>query len=1039
MSEKYKQEEIEQQILDFWKEKGIKEKTREKTKGNRKFYFVDGPPYLTGPPHMGQMRNKVQKDVMLRFKQMQGFDVWDQAGFDTHGLPNELATEKELEIDNKNAIGNEISVEEFINACKDRAVKAESVWYETMQNLAIWQDFDNPYLTYDKEYAESVWWLVQKASKRDMVYTAKKPIYWCPRCQTSLSGYEVTDEYQDIEDDSIFVKFPLKNRENEYFLIWTTTPWTIPSNLSILVSPDFRYARVKVNDEILIFAESLVDEVMDIAGFEPEDYEVVNTFSGSDLQGKAYEHPLEDKIPRQKVLEEEHQNVHRVLSAPSLVTLEEGTGLVHAATGHGEEDYEVTREYEVPVFSPVDKEGEYTEEGGDYEGMFVYDADSVIINDLEDKGVLFFNKKIEHEYPHCWRCKSKLIYRAADQWFLDIDVIKEKMIEQNEDVDWIPDSAYTRFKNWLEDSRDWCISRQSYWGVPLPIWVCDSCGQRQVIGSFEELEEKVGDLPEDFDPHKHVVDDLTWECDCGGQFKRIPDIVDVWFESGIASFAPLHYPFENKELLEEMYPMDYITEGSDQIRGWFYSLMFCGVMAFDEKPYDKVMLSAFVLDEDGNKMSKSEGNVIDPRDLLDQYGADLPRFYVLWTSSPWDNPRIDSDEIESEIYRLFSVYWNSVDFLRTYKPESLDKSFDNLDEDLEPIDRWILSRINKLVKKSAKNYDRNEHHHLTRGIEDFILNDLSRWYIKSVRKRVKSGDERALLTLEEVIKKLNLVMAPITPFITEKVYQDVFKEEIGEKSVHMVEFPQANQEIIDESLEEEMKLVKELISEINSLRQKVDLKLRWPAKKAIVSLSGEQDKNIDEFSSLIKNMANLKRLEFGKIETKLTAMPDYSSLGPRFKEDAEKVAVLIEDMEEDQVDQLRDLGKIELDGHLIKQEDVEFKEKAPKDISGSEFSQGKVFLDTSVSSDLKEEHMVQELIRNIQEERKKSGLNVSDKIDLYLSSQDVDVESLIEDWREEFESRISLNRIVSTDKKGEYSSKFEFEDKKLSFSFKLTD
>ncbi|MCJ7450330.1 MAG: isoleucine--tRNA ligase, partial [Candidatus Nanohaloarchaeota archaeon QJJ-9] len=820
----YNPKELEEEVKKFWKNNDVKRKVRESTEGNEPFFMIDGPPYLNGAPHVGHMQGKVLKDVMLRYKQMQGFDVWDQAGFDTHGLPNELATEEELGIENKNEIGKSISASKFIKECRERATSAQDLWKGVMEDLAVWQDFEDPYMTYDPDYIESEWWLVKKTWEEDLIYRAKKPIHWCPRCQTSLSGYEVTDEYQEIEDISIFVKFPIENRD-EKLLIWTTTPWTIPSNMAIYVHPEFRYARVKLDDEILIIADQLVDKVMEKAGYEEEDYEVLNSFTGVELKGKRYEHPFLEEVPRQEELEEEDDSVHRVHTSDELVSLEEGTGLVHAATGHGQEDYEVTRQIDLPVFSPIDKEGYYTEEAGKFEGEYVLDVDERIVDELEKKGVLFHSHHFEHEYPHCWRCKNQLLMRAADQWFIENDEVKRRMLEENELVDWLPPHAQKRFRKFVEDSPDWCISRQSYWGVPLPIWVCDSCGEKEVVGSFEDLEEKAGGLSDDFDPHKHVVDDISWNCaECGGNMERVPDIMDVWFDSGSAPFASLHYPFD-KEPFGSMFPMDFITEASDQIRGWFYHLLFCGILGFDEAPYEKILFQGHVLDAEGKKMSKSLGNVVDPVEQVEEYGADLPRFYSLRVAAPWEQTKYDEEEIENEIYRLFNVYWNTKEFFETHGKlvdEGLDK------EDLEIEDLWILSRLNTLLSEVEEKIENGLFHEYTRSLEEFVVQDLSRWYVKSVRSRIKEEDLAANWTLEKVISKANRALAPFVPYITEKVYQDLGGEKL---SVHMESYPEEDEEMINEEIEEGMALTRDIVEKANKLRDENQYNLRWPAKR----------------------------------------------------------------------------------------------------------------------------------------------------------------------------------------------------------------
>ena len=1014
----YNPETLEDRVSDYWETNNVKQRVRESTEGNEPFFLVDGPPYLNGSPHVGHMQGKIIKDVMLRFKQMRGFDVHDQAGFDTHGLPNELATEEELGIEDKNEIGDSISAEKFIEECKKRATSAKEPWQTVMEDLAVWQDFEDPYMTYDPEYIETAWWLLQKTDDQDLLYQGRKPIYWCPRCQTSLSGYEVTDEYQEIEDIAVYAKFPLKNRD-EKLVIWTTTPWTIPSNMAVFTHPDFQYAVVDTGDEKLIVAEQLVDQVMAKKDLNESQYEIERTMPGSDLKGLEYRTPFHDDIPRQRELDEE-QGVHMVHNSDELVTLEDGTGLVHAATGHGPEDYEETRPLGLPVFSPLDSEGDYTGEAGVFEGKNVLDVDPEVIEMLEEKDLMFYSERFTHEYPHCWRCKTELIYRAADQWFIENDKVKERMLEENESVDWIPDSTQTRFHNFVSESPDWCITRQNYWGIPIPIWVCDECGENQVIGSFDQLEDKAGDLPDDFDPHKHVVDDITWSCDCGGTYERIPDIFDVWYDSGIAPFASMHYPFEEQPF-EDMWPMDFITEASDQIRGWFYSLMFTGILGFDEAPYEKVLFQGYVLDAEGEKMSKSLGNVVDPADQLEKYGADLPRFYQLRLAPPWEQKNYDENEIENEIYRLFSVFWNTKNFLETHGKEVEEQGYD----ELEPEDRWILSCLNSLERGSVEKMNGCMFHEFTREIEDFILEDLSRWYVKRVRERIKKGDSAAAWTLRKVINEVNKLIAPFAPYITESIYNDLDGEL---ESVHMEEYPSVNEEMIDQELEDNMSVVREIVRKAQKLRDEEQYNLRWPAKRLVISSDTQLESRLSDLEYLIKDMANVKALEYGSVSSEYEAKPDYSALGPKFGEDADKVARKIEELNHDQISQVQDVGEIEVDGYVVEETDMEIMSSTTDDVSGKSFSSGQLYLDTHMTDEIREEALVNELIRAIQSLRKESGLEVEDEVKLHVEDQ-----NLFEKYREKILDRVNVSEFVENPQS--YTGEAEFKQEKIGFSF----
>ncbi len=1015
----YNPDKVEKQVSQYWEENNVKEKVRESTEGNEPFFLIDGPPYLNGEPHVGHMQGKVLKDVMLRFKQMQGYDVWDQAGFDTHGLPNELATEEEMGIKDKNEIGDSVPAQKFIEECRRRATSAKEDWQEVMEDLAIWQDFEDPYMTYDDDYIETAWWLLNKTEEQDLLYQGTKPIHWCPRCQTSLSGYEVTDEYQEIEDIAVFAKFPLENRE-EKLVIWTTTPWTIPSNMAVFTHPDYQYAVVDTGEEKLIVAEQLVPRVMEKADLEEDEYEIERTLIGSDLKGLKYRTPFIDEIPRQQELDEE-DGVHRVHNSEELVTLEDGTGLVHAATGHGPEDYEETRPLGLPVFSPLDSEGYYTEEAGELEGKNVLDVDPEIIEMLEEKGLVLHSEKFQHEYPHCWRCKTELIYRAADQWFIENEEVKQRMLEENEDVDWVPENKRKRFHDFVSQSPDWCISRQNYWGIPIPVWTCDDCGEYEVVGSFEELEEKAGGLPEDFDPHKHVVDEISWSCECGGEYERIPDIFDVWFDSGIAPFASLHYPFEEQPF-EDMWPMDFITEASDQIRGWFYHLMFCGILGFDEKPYEKILFQGYVLRADGEKMSKSAGTTISPKDQLEEFGADLPRFYQLRLAPPWEQKNYDEDEITNEIYRLFSVYWNTKEFLKTHQKDV------ERPEELNIEDEWILSRINSVNRGAAEKMDDCHFHELTRELEEFLIEDLSRWYVKKVRARLKNGDEAAIWTLEQVLNKVTLLMAPFSPYITEKIYQELEGEF---DSVHMEEYPEADEEMIDSGLESGMEVAREVVEKSTKIRDENQYNLRWPAKRLVISTDGDEEKRLEKFVALIKDMANVNKVEFGDVASELRAKPDYSELGPKFGGNADDVAQKIEELEHEQIEQLQTTGELELENYKLEESDIEVRSETANNLGGKSFRKGEIFLDLEMTEEIEDEALVNELTRAIQQKRKEAELEVEDRINICFSG---DIEA-VKEQEERIMDRVNISEMVFNGEEQKHKGEVEFRDRKVLFSF----
>ncbi|MEM0333214.1 MAG: isoleucine--tRNA ligase, partial [Candidatus Aenigmatarchaeota archaeon] len=705
---------LEDKIRKFWEEKKIIEKLTdwERNKNKPKFYLLDGPPYVNAEPHVGHVKTRVFKDVWNKYMLMNGHFVWFQPGFDCHGLPIENMVEKQLGLKSKKDI-EKFGVDNFIEECRKKARGNEKVWMNLYLKIGDWRGYFKPYMTLENYYIESGWWTIKEMWKKGMLYQGEKPTYWCPHCETSLSGYEVTDSYADVKDPYIYVKFPIKGKEKEYLVIFTTTPWTLVSNVAIVVKGDEYYVKVDYNGEKLIIAEKRLNALEELLKVK---FEVKERLLGKELEGLEYEPVL--KVKAQEKLNGNSKARKVYLSIPVLksksykhgilekaekmkeeffdfVSMEEGSGLVHCAPGHGPEDYYLGQHYDLPAISPIDNEGKFTEDADQFSGIFVKDADKLIIEELEKNGYLLYKGFIVHSYPLCWRCKSPLIFRLTKQWFLSVDEIKEKMIEENEKVRWLPPFGKERFGNWLKDAVDWCISRQRYWGIPLPIWVCEKCGNISVIGSYKELKERSKEkLPEEIDLHKNEVDKIILICDkCNGEMKRVPDILDVWFDSGIAPWASLGYPYRNQEIFKRLWKVDLVDESQDQIRGWFYSLMFTSVAVFGEAPYRSVAMNGWVLDEKGEKMSKSLGNVIWAFDALEKLGADVLRLYFCWENSPWEQQNFSFSSAEI-VKRNLLVLWNTLQFFETYA-----KDFEFTLENLKVEDRWILSRLNSTIKQ----------------------------------------------------------------------------------------------------------------------------------------------------------------------------------------------------------------------------------------------------------------------------------------------------------------------------------------------------
>jgi len=846
---------FEEEILKFWLEERVYERIREMRKENKKFYFLDGPPYPSSEePHPGTAWNKILKDVVIRYFRSIGMNVNDRPGWDTHGLPIEVLTEKNLGIGRKNEI-KDFGVSEFIEKCKELASHNLKSMTETFKQLGVSMNWDNPYLTFENDYIESIWWSIKEIWNKGRIRLGLKVVHWCPRCETVLADYEL-NEYKELADPSIYVKFRILGDENQSILIWTTTPWTLPGNVAVMVNPDFQYAKVRVGNEYLIMAADLVEKVFEETGIE--DYEIVETFPGSKLEGLKYEHPLADFIPVQREVE------HKVVLSKEFVTLEEGTGCVHAAPGHGEEDFEVCYVgYKMPVLSPVDDQGVFTKDAGKYEGLEVRNANDIIISDLREKGSLLWSGKIVHKYPICWRCKTPLIMRATEQWFIKLEDLRSKLVEECMKAKWLPAWAgERRFKNWLMEARDWIISRQRFWGTPIPIWRCNSCGKLEVIGSKRQLEEKTGRTIKDL--HKHVVDGLTWRCECGGVMKRIPDILDVWYDSGAAFYASLNFPKQEKALREWM-PVNFVVEGLDQVpNGWFYSLLRLGVLLFNSIPYETVMVHGMMLDEQGREMHKSLGNFVPVIQIVSKYGRDAFRAFVI-SKTPWSDIRFSWRELENSFKKL-NIIWNVYAFLGLYCSQNeLEESFvlRNLDT-LDPEDRWILSRAERVLMEVKNKMDELHIHEAFNQILDFIINDLSRLYIRLAREKLKSQDVRKLVgsLLYMILKRTLVMLAPFLPFISEKIYQESFRQDTDPESIHMIDWPESRPDLINDHLEAEMEAARSVLEAINIARASAKIKRRQPLRRALVSTANPTlKKALKEFSLLFRIGGNISEVK----------------------------------------------------------------------------------------------------------------------------------------------------------------------------------
>ncbi len=1085
---------IEEKVQNFWADSDIYEKTNKLRANGPQYSFLDGPPYCSGKIHLGTTWNKVIKDTLLRYKSMNGFSLRRQAGWDTHGLPIEHKVEQLLGIESKQEIEEKYGIDNFIDKCKEFAMENKVAMTEQFKSLGVWMDWDNPYMTLDPKYMESAWWTLKKTHEKNLLTRDQRVISWCPHCQTALAAAEI--DYTEGDDPSIYVRFPLKENflteENcddfealadlrQSFLVWTTTPWTLPGNLAICLNEDFDYSFVKVDErlneseeEILIIAKELLETVLGPIEvihknklpnpkYDPDDeeskekkyiieeekevmYEIIKTVKGSELLGLSYVYPLAEQVPKQMGIEAENKLVHTTFHGDH-VELGEGTGFVHTAPGHGPEDFEVGQKVGLPIHCPVDEAGCFTEEGGIYAEGFTKDLNDTIIADLIAQDLMFKHDTINHRYGVCWRCKTPIIYLATEQWFIKVPEIKEKMLSEIDRVEWVPKWAGEgRFHDWVANAKDWTISRQRYWGIPIPIWICPDCGEIKVIGSVEELKnESINEITASDEDlvHRPYVDEVLIKCDCGcdSPMKRIPDVLDVWIDSGVAGWAALYYPRE-EEMFNKWYPYDFICEGHDQTRGWFYSQLGTGVIALDQAPYNKVLMHGFVLDEEGKKMSKSLGNVVQPEEVIEKYGADVLRFYLLWACKPWDDLKFVWDELNN-VKKMFNIFWNVYVFSTTYM--ALDE-FDpakcivdgpDANVTLRNEDKWILSRVNSLAKEVGEAINDVHFHLATRAINNFILEDLSRWYVRLIRGRtwVESDDPDKLGAYYSLYTTLNTLihlMAPITPHLSEEVYENLVKNLNAEavESIHMDDW-MYDESLIDNELEAKMDNVRDVIEASARARDVARYKLRWPVSDiTVVSQDDEVLESISSLEDIIKDQSNTKEVITATEFENLTfiAKPNLKTLGPRLKGDMGIVQKFFAQAKADGTgnsikDSLDSTGKYvvrgeDREGNLkeieLSADDVLYETELPDDVVSAEFAGGNVFVNTKITPEILSEAMARELIRRIQDMRKDMDLDVEANVGVMVNTN-AEFKELVEKQSDLISEEVRAKSLVIFD------------------------
>ena len=1032
MIENYNPLKLEPEILSFWKKHGIYGKAKEKNKGNAKFYFLDGPPYTSGKVHLGTAWNKSLKDSILRYKRMQGFDAWDRAGYDMHGMPTEQAVEKKLGLKHKDEIPN-YGVANFVNECREFAVSNMIAMNGDFNRIGIWMDFENAYQSVQNTYMEGEWWLIKKAYENGRLYEGEKTMHWCPSCATSLAKHEL--EYENVTDDSIFVKFPVKGRQNEFLIIWTTTPWTIPFNLGIMVNPHLDYVRAKVGNETWIVAKALSESFIGKAA--GKQFSIVEEFKGDKLLGLEYAHPFENEMPQYGELKEEHPNVHTVVSSEEYVDVVAGTGLVHMAPGCGPEDYEVGHRNNVPIFNTLTERGVYDSTSGIFKGLIAKKDDKKIIEEIEKKGALVAHSKFAHEYAHCWRCKNPIIFRPTSQWFFKIEDMKERMRELNCGIKWVPDFAGSRnFDNWIANLRDNGITRQRYWGTPMPVWKCKECKDFIVIGSIDELKKLAGKIPEDL--HKPWIDSVKIKCKCGGEKERLPDILDVWIDAGSASWNCLDFP-RRKDLFEKMYPADFILEGIDQIRGWFNLLLVASMTAMGNASFKAVYMHGFINDAQGRKMSKSLGNYILPEEVITEYGADTLRYYMIGGSSPGVDINYNFDDMKVK-HKNLTVLWNlhkyAIELGKNLKINRIDFKVDMGKIDIE--EKYILSKLHSTIKKVTELFDEYRINEVPIQAESLFL-ELSRTYIQLTRDKSSMGseDEKKIVlhTVFNVLLDSLKLFAPIAPLITEMMYRNLRHEfSLREESIHLLEWPKHDDNLIDSELEEGMQAVSDIMQSALALREKLQLGVRWPLSEiVIVTKDGRITNAAEKLKAVIKKQINVREVNVAESMpgVKIRLKANYLKMGPDFGDKTPKViAKLVVDSQETIIKHINEKEKhsVDIDGETVDvlRKHLTFLRDVPIPYEEAEFKSGLIYLNKEISDELEAEGFAREAMRRVQSLRKKAGLVKSDEISLFIKTGQ-ELKEMFDGWSLTIKEKVGASQFRISEL--EPSKKHAFESK----------
>ena len=1012
----------EKKVEEFWKENHIFEKSMENRKEGETYTFYDGPPTANGKPHIGHVLTRVIKDMIPRYRTMKGYMVPRKAGWDTHGLPVELEVEKKLGLDGKEQI-EEYGMEPFIKQCKESVWKYKGMWEDFSSTVGFWADMEHPYVTYYDDYIESEWWALKEIWNKKLLYKGFKIVPYCPRCGTPLSAQEVSQGYKTVKERSAVVRFKVVG-EDAYFLAWTTTPWTLPSNVALCVNPDETYCKVKAADGYTYYmAEALLDKVLGKLAKEEGDkaYEVLETYKGTDLEYKEYE-PLfacaGEAAAKQK------KKAHFV-TCDTYVTMSDGTGIVHIAPAFGEDDSRIGRNYDLPFVQFVDGQGNLTKETP-YAGVFVKKADPMVLTDLDKEGKLFDAPKFEHEYPHCWRCDTPLIYYARESWFIKMTAVKDDLIRNNNTINWIPESiGKGRFGDWLENVQDWGISRNRYWGTPLNIWQCE-CGHMHSVGSRQELFEMSGDeRAKTVELHRPYIDEITLKCpECGGEMHRVPEVIDCWFDSGAMPFAQHHYPFENKELFEQQFPANFISEAVDQTRGWFYSLLAESTLLFNKAPYKNVIVLGHVQDENGQKMSKSKGNAVDPFDALNKYGADAIRWYFYINSAPWLPNRFHGKAVVEGQRKFMSTLWNTYAFFVLYANiDNFDPTKYNLEYDQLPVmDKWLLSRLNTTVQAVDNDLANYKIPEAARALQEFV-DEMSNWYVRRSRERfwakgMEQDKINAYMTLYNALVTIAKTAAPMIPFMTEDMYQNLVRsvDKDAPESIHLCDFPTVNEAWIDKDLEADMKELLEIVVLGRACRNTANIKNRQP----IGTMYVKAEKKMGEFyTDIIADELNVKKVKFADdVESFISYSfkPQLRTVGPKYGKLLGGIKQALTDIDGTAaMKELRGNGvlKLDINGNDVEltEEDLLIETAQTEGYVSESDGETSVVLDTNLTPELIEEGFVREIISKIQTMRKEADFEVMDKIKVYAHGNDK-IQEVMKAHEDEIKSEVLADEMV---------------------------